>query len=59
MLSEQEIMFIDGSFEIKMMFKIINAYHVEITYHKMDGVAHSLARGEEQCCEGLSENYAK
>ena len=59
MLSGQEIMFIESSFEIKTMFKITHAYHVVITYHKTDGVEHLLAREEEQCREGLSENYTK
>ena len=41
------------------MFKITHAYHVVINYHKMDGVTHLLAGEEEQCHEGLSENYTK
>ena len=59
MLSGQEIMFIESSFEIKIMFKITHAYHVVITYHKKDGVTHLLAGEKEQCREGLGENYAK
>ena len=52
-------MFIESSFEIKKMFKATHAYHVVIIYHKTDRVAHLLAREEEQCHEGLSENYTK
>ena len=59
MLSGAEIMVIESSFEIKMTFKIMHAYRVMINYHKTDGVAHLLAREEEQCCEDLSENYTK
>ena len=37
----------------------MHAYHVMINYYKTDGFLHLLAGEDEQCCEDLSENYAK